>query len=55
MKIGDKVTRRWKPALGIGTVTHILGDKYVVMWNNNGSTSIEFEKLEHLKAVNESR
>ena len=49
MKPGDKVTRKWKPKLGVGIIKHILGDKLVVAWNNNGTTSIEFEKIEHLR------
>jgi len=49
MNIGDKVTRRWKPALGEGTILHILGDKIVVRWMGGGLPAIHFEKPEHLR------
>ena len=49
MKIGDKVTRKWKPTLGEGTILHILGDKIVVKWPSTGIPVIHFEKQEHLK------
>jgi len=51
MNIGDKVTRRWKPSLGVGTILHILGDKIVVKWDGGARPTINFEKLKHLKAI----
>jgi hypothetical protein len=51
MKVGDKVTRKWKPALGTGTILHILGDKICVKWSNGSRPKVLFEELDHLKAV----
>ena len=55
MKVGDKVTRKWKPALGEGTILHILGEKICVKWYGPNRPKIVFEELRHLKAVDESR
>ena len=55
MNIGDRVTRKWKPALGEGTILHILGDKIVVRWSGLEKPTIHFEKPEHLRALNENR
>ena len=52
-KIGDEVTRKWKPKLGKGIVTHILGDKFVVTWYGHEKPKIEFEEEKNLKAFNE--
>ena len=54
MKIGDKVTRKWRPALGEGIITHLLGDKAVVKFFLGGIPTMEIESLKHLKVVNES-
>ena len=51
MNIGDKVTRKWKPALGEGTILHIFGDKIVVRWGGPDHPTIHFEKLKHLKII----
>ena len=55
MKVGDRVTRKWKPALGEGTILHILGDKICVKWYGLKIPKIAFEELKHLKAVDENR
>jgi hypothetical protein len=55
MKVGDKVTRRWKPALGVGTILHILGDKICVKWSNGNRPKVLFEAPKHLKVADESR
>ena len=55
MKIGDKVIRKWKPALGEGKIVHLLGDTAVVRFNPSGITSMEIEKIKHLKVISESR
>ena len=55
MQVGDRVTRRWKPALGIGTILHILGNKICVKWSNGSRPKVAFELPKHLKAVDESR
>ncbi len=54
MKVGDKVTRKWMPKLGIGTIKHILGDKIVVAWNNNGTTSVGIEKRKYLRDLKQN-
>lgn len=51
MKVGDKVTRKWKPALGQGEIIHVLGDIIVVKWCGSEIPTIDFEKAEHLKAA----
>jgi hypothetical protein len=53
-KIGDQVTRKWKPHFGKGTITHILGDKIVVTWYGTEMPRIEFEEIKNLKVTNES-
>lgn len=49
-KIGDKVTRKWKPHLGEGKVTHILGSQFVVTWYGPKTPTIGFEDGKYLKA-----
>ncbi len=55
LKIGDKVERRWKPALGHGVITHILGNKIVVTWYGPEKPIVEFEQAKYLRVLNESR
>ena len=55
LKIGDKVERRWKPALGHGIITHILGNKIVVTWYGPEKPIVEFEQAKYLRVLNESR
>ena len=55
LKIGDKVERRWRPALGQGVVTHILGDKIVVTWYGLEKPTIEIEEVKYLRVLNGSR
>ena len=55
MKIGDNVTRKWKPALGQGQVVHLLGETVVVRWFLEGRPRLEFEERKYLKVINESR
>lgn len=55
MKIGDKVTRKWRPALGEGEVVHLMGESVVVKWRKNGIPKVEFEERKYLKVVDESR
>ena len=55
MKTGDKVTRKWKPALGVGQVMHILGDNIVVKWTHTDMPTLNVEEKKYLKIVNESR
>lgn len=52
-KVGDKVTRKWKPHLGSGRITHIIGDKIVVTWYGGEMPKIEFEVEKNLKATSE--
>jgi len=54
MKPGDKVTRKWKPSLGVGEVLHILGENIVVNWNPKGISNVSSEKQKHLKFVDKS-
>jgi hypothetical protein len=53
MKIGDNVTRKWKPALGKGKVIHLLGETVVVKWFCDGVPRLEFEERKYLKVINE--
>lgn len=53
LKIGDKVTRLWKPALGEGVVTHVLGDKVVVCFGGIRSKTVLFENEKYLRVVDE--
>ena len=55
MKTGDTVIRKWKPALGEGTILHVLGDKVCVKWHGPARPKIIFEHPKHLKVINESR
>ena len=54
-EIGDKVTRKWKPRLGEGIVTHVLGDKIVVTWYGTETPIIEFEEVKNLKAFKKGK
>ena len=47
MKIGDKVTRRWRPALGEGEIIHLMGDTVVVKWPRDGIPRMEFEEKKY--------
>ena len=55
MKVGDKVIRKWKPALGPGIILHVLGDKICVKWYGSGKPKIIFEEPKHLKVIHENR
>lgn len=55
MKIGDNVTRKWKPALGEGKIIHLLGDRVVVQWTSNGLPKLQFELKKYLRVVDEDR
>ena len=53
MKIGDKVTRKWRPALGEGEIVHLMGESVVVKWKRDGIPKMEFEKVKYLRLINE--
>ena len=55
IKIGDKVTRRWKPALGVGEVMHVLGETIVVKWTAGDKPDTVFESAKHLRKVDAGR
>ena len=55
MNIGDKVTRKWKPELGMGIIKHLIGDKAVVAWYGKEMPVITFEEIKFLKAKDEGR
>jgi len=48
MKPGDRVTRKWKPALGEGEVLHILGDDIVINWNPSGIAKVTAENKKYV-------
>ena len=47
MKIGDKVTRRWRPALGEGEIIHLMGDTVGVKGPRDGIPRMEFEEKKY--------
>ena len=49
MKVGDTVTRKWKPALGNGIILHILGKTFVVKWYGLDRPLVQFEEEKNLK------
>ena len=53
MKIGDNVTRKWKPALGQGKIVHLLGETVVVKWTVDGVPKLLFEERKYLKVSSE--
>ena len=55
MNIGDQVTRKWKPELGVGKIKHLLGDSAAVLWYKDGSPAISIEKIKFLKVKDEDR
>jgi len=55
MKIGDKVIRKWRPALGTGEIVHLMGEIVVVKWKPGDKPQTEFEEKKYLKVINEGR
>ena len=55
MKPGDKVTRKWKPQYGTGTVVHVLGETIAVKWILNHIPKIILEEYKYLRKINRDK
>ena len=53
MKVGDTVTRKWKPQYGEGIILHILGDeKVIVKWYGARLRPLVLvDNIKYLKAI----